>query len=140
MSSEKLYSEILDEFEQATTKNDRIAVLRKHWHARFQEFLEYAFNPAIEFDVGIPKYRPAVEPAGLNHTYLDLEVSKLYRFIKGHPKRPENLTPAKQKKLLTTVLESLHKDESALLVKLFNKDLEVKFLTIKLIQEAISGK
>lgn len=140
MSSEKLYSEILDEFEQATTKNDRIAVLRKYWHARFQEFLEYAFNPTIEFDVEIPEYRPAVEPAGLNHTYLDLEVPKLYRFIKGHPKRPENLTPAKQKKLLTTVLESLHKDESALLVKLLKKDLGVKFLTIKIIQEAISGK
>ena len=75
-----------------------------------------------------------------NVTYLDMEVSKLYRFIVGHPQRPDGLTPEKQTKLLTVVLESLHPDESELLLKLINKNLGVKGLTIKFVQEAIAGK
>ena len=137
MIKDRLYSEIFEEFEKAESKTDRIEVLRKYRHPRFVEFLECAFNPNILFDTPIPeKWRPANEPAGLNVTYLDMEVPKLYRFIKGHPHRPENLTPEKQKKLLLTILESLHPDESKLLVKCMKKDLGVKFLTIKLIQEA----
>ena len=70
MSYEKLYSEVLEEFGQATNKADRIAVLRKYDHPRFRSFLQAAFHPGIVFDVEIPKYRPAPEPAGLNYSYL----------------------------------------------------------------------
>lgn len=136
MSSEKLYSEILEDFAKASTKDERIAVLRKNYHIRFAEFLQMAFHPEIKFDVEIPPYRPANEPAGLNFAYLDTEISRLYRFIKGHPKRPEGLTPLKQKQILAGILEALHKDEAELLIKLINKDLGVKFLTSKLVKEA----
>lgn len=136
MSSEKLYSEIFDEFSDAELKSDKIAVLKKYDHPRFRDFLVIALNPMFQFDVEIPNYRPAIEPAGLNFTYLDMEVPKLYRFIKNHPKRTTNITPEKQKSLLVVVLESLHKDEADLLVKCIKKDLNVKFLTPKLIKEA----
>lgn len=139
MSAEKLYSEVLDEFNSVTTKHERIAILRKYDHPRFRSFLQAAFNPKIEFDVEIPDYRPAQEPAGLNYTYLDIEMLKLYRFIKNHPARPEGLTKDKQKQLLLVTLESLHKDEAALLVKVIQKKLEVKFLTPNLINEALPG-
>ena len=135
MSAEKLYSEIFEEFGNATTKADRIAVLRKYDHPRFRDFLEAAFNPGIIFDVQIPTYRPALEPAGMNFAYLDSEVSKLYRFIKNHPKRTD-VTPDKLSRLLAIVLESLHKDEAALLVKTIKKDIGVPYLTPKLIKEA----
>lgn len=141
MIEARLFSEIFAEFEQAPTKADKMAVIRKYWHPSLRDFLEYAFNPNIHFDVTPPKtWRPAVEPAGLNVTYLDMEVPKLYRFIKGHPHRPATLESEKQTKLLTTVLESLHPSESELLLKLIKKNLGVKGLTVKLIQEAISGK
>jgi hypothetical protein len=113
--------------------------LRKYDHPRFRTFLQAAFNPNITFDVPIPNYRPAVEPAGMNYAYLDQEVSKLYRFAKGHPARPEGLTPEKQKALLTVILESLHKDEAALMIKMLQKDLQVKFLTVNLINETFPG-
>jgi hypothetical protein len=141
MIEARLFSEIFAEFEQAPTKADKMAVIRKYWHPSLRDFLEYAFNANIVFDVTPPKtWRPAVEPAGLNVTYLDMEVPKLYRFIKGHPHRPASLESEKQTKLLTTVLESLHPSESELLLKLIKKNLGVKGLTVKLIQEAISGK
>ena len=64
--------------------------------------------------------------------------SKLYRFIKNHPKsQGVEIEPKRKKQLLVVVLESLHKDEAALLVKsIKNKDLGVKYLTPKLIKEA----
>ena len=97
MSAEKLYSEIFEDFDNAKNKAERIAVLQKYDHARFREFLNYAFNPNIKFDVEIPNYRIAVEPAGLNYTYLSAEMPKMYRFIVGHPMRADGLSPTKQK-------------------------------------------
>lgn len=136
MSSEKLYSEIFEDFDKATTKEERIGVLRKNFHPRFAEFLQMAFHPNIIFDVRIPNYRPAQEPAGLNFAYIDSEISKLYRFIKGHPKRPPEMTTQKQTSILLVILESLHKDEAELLIKLIQKNLGVKHLTAKLVKEA----
>lgn len=134
----KLYSEILAEFDIAPTRADKIAVLRKNDHPRFRMFLEMVYDPKIKFEVEIPEYRPAIEPAGLNYTYLDIEVSKLYRFVPGHPKLEGAVLDEKRKKsLLVTTLESLHKDEAALLVKaITKKDLDVKFLTPRIIKEA----
>jgi hypothetical protein len=66
-------------------------------------------------------------------------MSKMYRFIKNHPSKPKELTQEKQKSLMVVILESLHKDEAELLVKLMNKDLEVKFLTSNLVSEAYPG-
>jgi len=136
MSAELLYSEMFEQYQTLTEKNDQIAFLKKHDHKRFRDFLQLAFNKHIKFDVEIPKYRPALEPAGLNFTYLDVEMSKMYRFVVGHPKRAPTLTPEKQRSLLLVVLESLHKDEAELLVKLIQKDLGIPTLTKKIVQEA----
>jgi hypothetical protein len=54
MSSEKLYSEIFEEFEKATTKQERINILRREGDERFRFFLQLVFNPAIEFDIALP--------------------------------------------------------------------------------------
>ena len=135
MGSEKLYSEIFEDFQNATTRDAKIAVLRKNDHPRFQLFFMYLYSPQVEFDIEIPSYRPAIEPAGLNWTYLDTEVSKLYRFIKGHKQRT-NVEPKKLRGLLIGALESLHKDEAELLVKLMQKDLDIKYLNPKIVKEA----
>lgn len=136
MSSELLYSEIMDKFEKAQTKEERLQVLRRNGDERFKQFLIMSFNPHVKFDVPIPNYRPAVEPAGLNFAYLDTEIPKMYRFIKDHKMRPAGLIGKKQTSLLLVILEALHKDEAALLVKMLKKDIDVKFLTPKLIKEA----
>jgi hypothetical protein len=136
MSSSLLYHEIIDQFNNTQKRSEKISVLQKHSDKNFITFLQYAFDPSIVFDVEIPNYRPSVNPAGLNETYLHNEVQKMYRFIKDHPKRPNGLTPQKQKNLLTVVLESLHKEEADLFVRCLKKDLKVPFLTPKLILEA----
>lgn len=139
MSSNKLYSEILEDFEKAPTKQDKIDVLRKNDHHFLREFFIIAMHPGIQIDVNIPEYKPSTDPAGLNHTYLDQEMRKMYLYMVGHPKRPAGLTPEKATKQLLVTLSALHKDEAALLVKMLQKNLGVKFLTPKLVQEALPG-
>ena len=63
MSSELLYSEIIEEFTNAATKQEKINILRKNGDPRFKFFLELILNPKVEWDVVIPeKYRPACSP------------------------------------------------------------------------------
>lgn len=131
----KLYTEIISEFESCETKKDRISILQKYDTPRFRNFLNYVLDESVEFDVQIPNYRPALEPAGLNYTYLDNEIPKLYRFIKGHPQRPTGLTPKKQEQLLVVILESLYKDEAEMLCKLIQRKLKIPHLTHKFIKE-----
>lgn len=134
-----LYSEILQKFEAAETRKDKIAVLQKHDTARFRDFLVLAFKPEIVFDVAIPKYKPSLSPAGLNDLYLDGELSRMYRFIKDHPKRPSGFGSDRQEQILISVLEGLHKDEAELMIGMLKKDLKVKYLTPSLIKEAYPG-
>ena len=138
MGSNKLISEIFEDFQNAGTKDEKINILRKWDHPRMRLFFQYLYSPRIIFDVAIPEYKPALEPAGLNYTYMDSEIMKLYRFIKNHPKRT-NVEPKKLTNLLATVLESLHKDEADILVKLLKKDLGIKYLTPKIVSEAYQG-
>lgn len=136
MNSNLMYHEVIELFQKAEKRSEKIEVLRKHADGNFLSFLKMSFDPRIVFDVEIPSYKPSIIPAGLNDLYLHNEVQRLYRFIKDHPRRAEGLTLAKQKSLLTSLLEALHKDEADLLVRCINKDLRVPFLTPKLIKEA----
>jgi hypothetical protein len=136
MSSDKLYTEILDEFTKAQTREQKIYVLRKYGEPSFRDFLFIALEPKIEFDTPIPRYRLSNEPAGLNYTYLSNEVPKLYRFCKNHPLRPVGLTTEKQQQLLLVILESLHRDEAALLVKMMKKTLDIEYLSQQIVTEA----
>jgi hypothetical protein len=126
MSSEMLYSEIFEAFVKAPDKAGKIAVLQRNYDSRFLEFLECAFNPGIIFDVEIPEYTPDDQPAGMNHSYLDMEMNKMYRFIKNHPKR-EYVEPSKLKRLLE-------------IVRCMKKKLGVPLLTPKFIREAFVTK
>jgi len=140
MSSEKLYSEIIEEFTNAPTKQEKIQVLQKYDDPRFRFFLELTLNPNVEWDVTIPHmYRPAVEPAGLNYAYLDTEMPKMYRFMKNHPMRPAGFTAEKTTSQLQVILEALHKDESAIMAQLIQGKYKVKGLTAALVKEAFPG-
>ena len=82
------------------------------------------------------RYRPAKEPAGLNYAYLDTQMPKMYRFIKGHPMRPEGFTAEKTTQQILVMVESLHKDEAAIILDVLQKKFKVKHLTANLVKEA----
>ena len=136
MNSNLMYHEVFELFQKTEKRSEKIQVLKNHADGNFLSFLKMSFDPRIVFDVEIPEYTPSILPAGLNDLYLHSEIQRMYRFIKDHPRRPQGLTSAKQKSLLTSVLESLHKDEADLMIRCINKDLKIPFLTPKLIKEA----
>ena len=136
MNSNKLYSEIFQEFESASGKK-KIEVLRKYGTKNFKNFLCCALHPSISFDVKqIPQYNPANEPAGLNYVYLEQEMGQVYKYISNHPSKPAGLGLRRQMELLVVTLSSLHKDEAKIYEMMFQKKLDVKGLTPKVIKEA----
>ena len=136
MNFNLMMHEILHEFEQAKTKDEKIAALRKHGDKSFQLLMFYAFSPDVVFDATVPEYRASKEPAGLNHMYLHSEVNRLYNFIVGHPKRAPGVTAKKQQQLLAIMLESLFVEESKLLADIISRKFKVKSLDIKMLKEA----
>lgn len=136
MIKNKLYSEIFDEFQKAGTRQEKVDTLRKYETTRFRTFFELLFNESVKFTTEIPIFKPSVEPVGLNWSYIEVEIPKLYRFIEG---KNSHISLDKQKKLLTIVLEALHVDEAAILIKLIEKDLQIKYLTPNIVREAFPG-
>lgn len=130
----KLFSEIFDEFKAASSKQDKINVLKYYDCPRLRAFFQILYKNHIVFDIEIPSYRPAIEPAGLNWTYLCMELDKLHRFTDK-----SNLSPAKKTSLLIILLETLHKDEAEILVHLLKKDLDIEFLNPNIVREALPG-
>jgi len=137
MPYKRLYHEIFEEFEEAKTRQEKIDVLKKHSDHWFVTFLNYAFNPDITFDFNtIPKYKPSVEPEGLNWSTLHLELRKLYLFMPSSPKYKGKLPERKHTNLLLEILESVHAKEAKLLEQVFQKKMKVKGLTDKIVKEA----
>lgn len=136
MNFNLMVHEILQEFDKAPKRKDKIDVLRKYGNKNFQLLMQYAFDPKIVFDVEIPEYRVSKEPAGLNYMYLHQEVNRLYNFIVGHPKRAASLTKEKQSSLLAVILESLYKEEAEILISIIKKELTVPYLTARIVKEA----
>lgn len=139
----ELYHEMFDRFRKASTKEDKIQILRtfalSRGGSRLPEFLNLAFNPQVVFDVStIPVYKPSVLPEGLNDAYLHQELGKLYLFIQDHPRRVKKLPEKKEQMILRQILSYLHASEAAVLVALFQKKISthVSGLTASLSKEA----
>ena len=131
-----LYHEIFEKFQALNTREEKINLLRKNATIEFKDFLRGLFDPNIKFDVDIPEYRPAIEPAGLNYSSLHAEMNRVYLFAVGHPKTPAGVTPQKKMAILKNMLESVNKNEAELLIGMLKKNLKIKTLTPKLVNEA----
>ena len=129
--------EIFAEFNRCNTKEERIAVLHKYDSPQFRTFLEYTFNPGIEFYYNqFP--RDYIEPdtvPGISYSTLLTEMRRAYLFIKGHP-NSSNITEEKRNILLLQVLETMEPKEATYFINMMKKNLGVKHLTINLIKEA----
>lgn len=130
----KLYSEIIEELESYDTKEEALLLLRRYQNPRLIMFMKYALNDKIEFDTPIPKYNPSTNPIGLTFTTLNIETPKLYLHIKDDNTR-QNVSVEKRQTLLLILLESLHKDEAALLVDVMTSNFSMKNLTYDMIKD-----
>ena len=132
-----LFSEILDRVHKAKTKDKKIEILQKYKTDALKMFLKAAFDPKIEwvFPKGEVPYTPNDSPAGTEHTLLQQESKKLWRFIRG----ADNVTKQSQKEnMFFQMLEGLHESEAKLLIHAKDKKLHqhYKGLSSAVVKEA----
>lgn len=139
MSKNNIY-EILRDFERAPDKTAKIAVLHKNARFALLDVLQGAMHPDITFNVkSKPSYRRSDAPPGMGYSSIDVELRRTYLFIEGSAKAPPNLTDIRRQQLLIQILEALESHEADVFMNMILKDLKVKGLTYKLVQEAFPG-
>jgi hypothetical protein len=129
--------EIFQEFENAATKNDKVEVLRRNGNYALRSVLQGTFDPNIEFVVErVPYYKPSDSPPGLGYTSIHQELSRIYLFIKNHPKSPAGLSEERREQLLVQMLEAMEKREAEVFMNMILKKQKVKGLNSSIVKEA----
>ncbi len=151
MSAAKMYYEIFREFEAASKRQDKVDVLRKYSQDKvFLTILVASFHPDVQFyPLTLDGYRPSDAPQGMGYASMAVEIQRLYVF--QHPigairdaYRPYNpkttdVSEAYRQKMLLQVLESFEAKEAEVFYNMLQKDLRIKGLTSKIVNEAIPG-
>lgn len=129
--------EIFDEFEMATSKKEKLAVIEKNLSRTLIQVLELAFHPGYEWliDEMPNEYKIPDTLPGISRCQLSTEIRKLYLFKKGDA-TAEKLSDEKRKQLLLQLIESLEPREAEVVIGILSKDLGVKGLNYKFIKEA----
>jgi hypothetical protein len=129
--------EVFDEFEMASSKKDKMAVIEKNLSKTLVQVFELAYHPDYQWLITeMPvEYRIPDTLPGISRCQLSTEIRKLYLFRKGDPSA-EKLTDQKRKQLLLQLIESLEPREAEVVIGILSKDLGVKGLTYKFIKEA----
>lgn len=132
--------EVFEEFEQAASKKDKIAVLQKNDSYALRQVLKGSFDPKIEFVIDrVPYYNPSDAPPGLGYTTISQELKRVYLFQKDNPKRDPNLSKERIEVILIQMLENLEAKEAVVFMNMLLKKQKVKGLTEKIVEEAFPG-
>jgi hypothetical protein len=129
--------EIFDEVSNAPNTMDKIEVLRKNESSTLISFLRGVYDPNIVFDVSdVPPYKPSEDIKGMGWSNMTVELKRAYLFQVGHPKRPRELTPQRQKQVLIQILEALEPREAKLFENMLMKKLDVPGMSKLLVDTA----
>jgi|694.fasta_scaffold00075_139 hypothetical protein len=139
MAIKNIY-EVLDDFRNVKTKQDRIDVLRKNDSYALRNVLLGTFNPDIQYTVTeIPAFKREQMPAGMSYGHMTEALSRVYLFVKGNPRVSPDLTDKRKTEILIQILESLEEKEADVFAGMLKKDLNVPYLTPLLVNEAFPG-
>lgn len=129
--------EIFDEFEEVSSKKDKMKVIENNLSKTLHDVLLLTYHPEYEWLVEeMPEnYKIPDTVPGISYCQLGTELRKLYLFRKGHD-TAENLTPRKRNELLIQLLESLEPREAEVVIGIFKKDQGVRGLNYKFVKEA----
>ena len=113
-NSRLLISEVLRKVSNAKTKDEKIALLRKHNSNALRQLLIINFDDSVisVLPEGDVPYTPNDAPVGTDHSRLEQEYRGLYRFFKGGAKLPQ----LKRESIFVQLLEGLSAEEAELLV------------------------
>lgn len=124
-----LVSEILDEFEKAKTKQDKITVLKKHEMPVLRAIMRINFDETVQMHLpeGEPPFKKDDKPVGYNVTKLENEYRRFYIWL--DPKT--NLPRVRKEKLFVEMLEGLHLTEAEVIILAKDRKLQTKWKSLK---------
>lgn len=136
MAIKNIY-EVFDDFNAATTKAERLEVLRKNNSYALKNVLLGAMHPNIKFTINkIPPFKREKMPEGMSYSHMTEALGRIYLFMDGNPRVPEGLTEKRKIEILIQILESLEEKEADIYASVIKKDLKIKYLTPSLVNEA----
>jgi len=129
--------EVLDQFDLAKTKSERMSVIQSNLSPILVNVFLFTYHPEYQWMITeIPhSYKfPDLLP-GMSFQQIAGNLRKLYLFRKGDP-TAEALSPQKRTELLLQILESMERREAEVIMGIFKKDLGVRGLNYKFVKEA----
>lgn len=132
-----MISEVLRKAHNAKTKAEKIKILQDNNTQTLRSIFIINFDetvvPRVPLGEDVP-YRPNEAPKGTEHTLLEQEGKKLYRFFKGGD---DSLPGMKVESMFIQMLEGLHQEEAEVLIKAVNRTLHKKYrITKAVVSEA----
>jgi len=132
-----MISEVLQKAHNAKTKSKKVEILMDNNTAALRSLFVVNFDesldPRVPLGEDVP-YRKNEAPKGTEHTLLEKEATKLYRFFKGGD---DTLPNMKVENMFIQMLEGLHADEAEVVIKAVNKTLHKKYrITHAVVKEA----
>lgn len=129
--------EIFDEYEKASTKEERLQVLKRNGNYALRSVLKGTYDPNIQFNIEkVPHYKPSDAPPGLGYTSIHQELSRVYLFTANDPRTSANLTLKRKEQILIQILEALEKREAEVFMNMILKKQKVKNLNVDIVKEA----
>jgi hypothetical protein len=125
-----LQSEVLDLFERAKTRQEKLAVLKQHETPVLRALMRINFDPSVSMDLpeDVPPFkRDPTVPIGYNHTNLVTEYKRFYIWLD----KSLNINKVKKEQLFIEMLEGLHYSEAELLCFAKDKKLQKKYKSLK---------
>lgn len=125
-----LVSEILDKFEEAKTRTDKIAVLQNNVTDPLLVLLRLNYDPALKMDLpeGEPPFRKDTDkPIGYSESSLQLELRRFYVWLEPNV----NLPKIKKESLFVNMLEGIHWTEAEALCLAKDRKLQTKYKSLK---------
>lgn len=125
-----LQSEVLDLFEKAKTREEKVQVLKKHEVPVLRAIMRLNFDPDSRMNLpeGEPPFKKdGDKPMGYQETNLIQEYRRFYIWLDPNV----NLTTLRREQLFIEMLEGLHLSEAELLCLAKDKKLQTRYKSLK---------
>lgn len=129
--------EIFNEFEKASSREAKIAILRNNDGWALRNVLRGTFDPNIKFVFEqAPPYKRSDSPPGMSYSSIHKELDRVYLFEVNSPKVSPNLKHSRKEQILIQILEVLEAQEAEIFMNMLLKKQKVKGLTATVVKEA----
>ena len=127
--------EILEQFSQQSTRNDKIKLLKANNIPALRDVCRGSYDGNIEWNLppGKPPYTPN-RPESVPST-LRKEHRNFGFYVKGF-KKSEGIPAYKRENMFIQLLESIHAEDALIVLNMVGKKPPVKGLTKKIVEEA----